>query len=180
MKSEMPAHVKVGRLIRLFGWLTLILGFFLIVALIVPAATGQNGNQSMAAMLIPVFIIGGLGWLELYVGNAIKQHIEWARVAGIVLGALSLPGIPIGTIIGIYIIYTLSRKWDEKSTDEQEARRVLQVTAEETKRRDDIKSLLLPSERMCDACGTKYNPCDYNATSAEWLCSACKHPLNKF
>jgi hypothetical protein len=36
-----------------------------------------------------------------------------------------------------------------------------------------------PIEFICNGCGTKYNPSDYNPDARQWLCSICKRPLPK-
>ena len=67
--------------LALWGWLGAILGGA-ILFLSVPS------------------IVGGIGLL---------QRRPWARTLGLVLGVLSLLSIPIGTLIGIYTIWALTR-----------------------------------------------------------------------
>jgi len=38
---------------------------------------------------------------------------DWARWAGIVYGAVALLGIPIGTLIGAYVLWQLQKGWPE-------------------------------------------------------------------
>lgn len=57
-------------------------------------------------------LIGGLislvlGGLDFLVGWGIYTLKDWARIGGIILGVLSLFAVPIGTIIGLVILYFL-------------------------------------------------------------------------
>src|ERR1041384_994572 len=58
-----------------------------------------------------MLVAAGLCVLYLVIGKAVKEHKPWGRVAGIVLGVLLLSGIPIGTIIGAYLLWCLIGKW---------------------------------------------------------------------
>ena len=73
-------------------------------------------------------------------------------------------------------VQSLSSK-DQPADAEAERQQLLQNAEQERKRA--IKATLSPAERMCENCGTKYKPRDYNQDSAEWFCSACKHTLVK-
>jgi glycerol-3-phosphate acyltransferase PlsY len=42
-----------------------------------------------------------------------KRRKGWARVLSIISGVLSLPGFPVGTLIGVYLIYLAWSKWQE-------------------------------------------------------------------
>jgi len=53
------------------------------------------------------FIILLLAILELIVGWGVLTLQSWARIVGIILAIISLLSIPIGTIIGLVILYFL-------------------------------------------------------------------------
>ena len=40
-------------------------------------------------------------------GMGLLQFNNWARVLALVLGILNLPGIPLGTILGVYTLWAL-------------------------------------------------------------------------
>ena len=42
-----------------------------------------------------------------------KQRKGWARVLSLISGILSLPGFPVGTIVGVYLIYLAWSKWKD-------------------------------------------------------------------
>ena len=114
MEAKMPACVKAGRVFRLLGWLQLVAGVLLVVALAAPQlAKGGVSARVFVAMSLPLAFFIGLGVAHLLVGSALKQHKGWARIAGIVYGALALIGIPIGTIIGAFLLLWLVKQWDD-------------------------------------------------------------------
>jgi hypothetical protein len=70
------------------------------VASAVLGLTGVAVSIIMGVIAIP-FIATGWGMLKLR---------PWSRIAGIVLGALSIIQIPLGTAIGVYALVILFRK----------------------------------------------------------------------
>jgi hypothetical protein len=73
------------------------------VATTVLGFTGAALSVFFAVLAAPFFATGW-GLLKLR---------PWARIAGIVLGALSLTSFPFGTVIGIYALVILFRKETE-------------------------------------------------------------------
>ena len=43
----------------------------------------------------------------LFCGWGLLRYRRWARLLGIILGALSLLGFPFGTIVGVYVLWVL-------------------------------------------------------------------------
>jgi len=58
-----------------------------------------------AAVFMAVMSIPGL-----LVGWGLLKFRSWARILGIILSVLSLPGIPFGTALGIYGLWVLLNK----------------------------------------------------------------------
>jgi hypothetical protein len=90
-----------------------ILSIPLIVAVAMPASSESDAAIAVLTTGI-VGLIGGGVFLLLAVGNFVVgwglwQLREWARVAAIVLAALRLVNIPLGTLIGGVIIWYLLR-----------------------------------------------------------------------
>jgi hypothetical protein len=50
--------------------------------------------------------------LLLITNKAIEDHKYWARIGGIIFGAILLIGFPILTALGIYILWGLIKGWD--------------------------------------------------------------------
>ena len=112
----MKLYEKAGRLFRLLGWLTLILGA---VSIAVPLLTTEIPTDASIPLssLVPLIsltlVLIGMCILQLKVGSAIKEHKDWGRTVGIILGIIQLIGFPVGTIIGAYILWCLVKGWNE-------------------------------------------------------------------
>lgn len=107
----MDTHVKV------VGWLYIISGLIglAITAFVVIILLGSgiiSGDRTAINVLTIISIAVG-GFLMIVslpgviAGAGLLAHQQWARILGIVLGILNLPGFPVGTIIGAYALYVL-------------------------------------------------------------------------
>lgn len=107
----METHIKV------LGWLYIIFG---IIGLLTAACIGVlmigggviSGDQTAIRATTIISIVIGLFLLiisapGIIAGWGLLQYHSWARVLTIVLGILNLPGVPIGTILGVYTLIVL-------------------------------------------------------------------------
>lgn len=108
----MTRYHKAGRLIRLLGWLALVPVAF-IVALGIPSMLSGDPGATPWATGFVVLLFVGVAFAYLKIGSAVKQHREWARIAGLIVGGVSLFGFPIGTAIGVFVLYYLGVGWDD-------------------------------------------------------------------
>ena len=107
----MDVHVKI------IGWLYIIFGVVGIVAALcmglVIAAGGWISGDDIAITVtsIVALVIGAVFCLisipGIIVGGGLLSYKPWARILGIALGILNLPGFPIGTFFGIYALFIL-------------------------------------------------------------------------
>jgi hypothetical protein len=120
----MQTHVKVLGVLYLA-----VSGFFLVGALFLILATGSAAGivgaaaePEDAAIAIPIIGIAGTAlamFLSVFAipglvtGYGLLQRKPWARIVGIVLSAISLINIPVGTAIGIYGLWVLLNKETE-------------------------------------------------------------------
>jgi hypothetical protein len=86
------------------------------------ATSGEDNAQAGAAVLG----FAGVALTGLLLAFAIPFFITawglfnfkpWARIAGIILGALSLIHVPLGTLLGVYALVVLFQKETEKLFD---------------------------------------------------------------
>lgn len=110
MSDQLMPYEKAGRAIRLLAWLQVVAFIGIVAAIAIPVyaqhtAIDPRGFLALLFIAFPVFY--------LVVGKAIKEHKEWGRNAGIIIGTLMLVGFPIGTIIGAYILWCLIKGWDQ-------------------------------------------------------------------
>ena len=109
----LKGYEKAGRLIRFFAWFGFALAGVVGVAIAIPMMASGKGGLGLLAGLCMFLFVGGMCWLQLILGQAVKDHKEWARTVGIILGVIQMIGFPIGTLIGGYIVYHLWKGWDD-------------------------------------------------------------------
>jgi hypothetical protein len=114
----MQTHVKVLGVVYLaVGACMLLAAMFLFLTMSgVAGIVGATAEPQDAAIAIPILGFVGTalaGFLILFsvpsliTGYGLLKFKPWARVVGIVLSAISLIKIPIGTIIGAYGLWVL-------------------------------------------------------------------------
>lgn len=82
----------------------------LVIALPAVLYTGMDRISLSAALFglgLAVLFTGGLGILSVFAGFGMLKMKEWARWITIVLAIFSLPVIPIGTLISVFILFYL-------------------------------------------------------------------------
>ena len=121
----MRAHVDiVGLLFLLMGVLELVVAGLLGLGLVTGGAAlgfaGTSGGGD-ADLLVAGGTLGITGLVlsvlsavlaipAVIVGMGIRRRRPWVRIGGLVLGALQLTSIPLGTMLGIYAFVTLLDK----------------------------------------------------------------------
>ncbi len=110
--ADKPTGIWVCAILFAVGGVLGILGGIAIL-LMGGAMFGMGGADTevagMFAGMMGIFAVISLiiGVAELAVAYGIWKMKKWARIAGIILAVIALIGIPIGTIIGIVILYFL-------------------------------------------------------------------------
>ena len=121
----MQTHVKVlGVLYLTVGGLMLVLALFLVVTMGgVAGIVGATAEPEDAAIAIPVLGFAGtalaafFGFFalpSLITGYGLLNFKPWSRIVGIVLSAISLIFVPVGTVIGAYGLWVLLNKNTEQ------------------------------------------------------------------
>jgi hypothetical protein len=125
IEPAMQTHVKVLGVVYLaFGGLMLLGALFLLVMMGgVAGIVGASADPEDAAIAIPVLgfagtalalFLGVFSLPSLATGYGLINYKEWARVLGIVLSAINLINIPLGTIVGAYGLWVLLNKETER------------------------------------------------------------------
>jgi len=107
----MRKHVEILAYLNIaLGALTVITG--LIIAFVVAGSGVLSGDHT--AMWVTSLVGGGLGFIlaamgavSILGGWGLLKHQEWARILIIILSILSLPGVPVGTALGVYGLWVL-------------------------------------------------------------------------
>ena len=121
----MQTHVRVLGVVYLaVGGLMLLLALFLILTMGgVAGIVGASADPEDAAIAVPVLGFAGTALAaffgifalpSLVTGYGLLNYRPWARVIGIILSAISLINIPIGTIVGAYGLWVLLNKETER------------------------------------------------------------------
>ena len=109
----MEQHIKIlGWLYLAFGVLGVIVAAFVFLVMGIAGAASGEADAALAAGGIGFFVavlIAVLSLPNLIAGWGLLKRKSWSRMLAIVLGALSLLSIPVGTIIGIYTIWALTK-----------------------------------------------------------------------
>lgn len=121
----MPNKVKTARLCLLVaGWLKIATAglFLFIFAAGFVFISGSNERSG----LLGSALLGGMGILlaaasatfgavDIITAAGVRRRASWVRVLGPILGVLMLPLLPVGTILGLFIIAGLlgadAREW---------------------------------------------------------------------
>lgn len=114
----MATHVKVLGVLFIALSAIGLLGAVFLMLIAGGAATilGVAADSEDAALAIPIIGIAGtalVGFLlvlslpGLVVGFGLLSFRPWARIGGLVLSALNLIHIPLGTLLGVYGIWVL-------------------------------------------------------------------------
>ncbi len=117
-EDTMPKKVGTARAVfRVLGTLGLItaaaaLGLVLYGSLILRLTREEHALLGSALLGGLGFMIFGLAFLAgavwFLVAAGISRRRTWGRIGGLVLGGLMLPLLPIGTILGLFVLTGLS------------------------------------------------------------------------
>ncbi len=123
-QKELPGLVKAISIIDMIYGIIL-----LVIAGILFLGGTAFASFSMMKNLMPTYMIGGLigfaiiiaalalaafGIFYLYLAKAVKYLKKWAKIVQIILAVLMLFSIPIGTVLGAFILWVLLVNNDTK------------------------------------------------------------------
>jgi hypothetical protein len=117
----MTTHVKVlGVLYIVLGALGVCTALFFGLAIgAAGGIVGQAAPPEDAAIAVPIIGLAGTALVVfllavslpgLITGIGLLKFQPWARIVGIVVGAINLLNIPFGTAVGIYALWVLLNK----------------------------------------------------------------------
>jgi hypothetical protein len=110
-EQELQTHVPVAAWLLIAHNLIVALLGLSMFALITGAATLVRDPQ--AAVILPIvafafpMLIVSLAIPGLIAGVGLLARKAWARILAIVASVLGLAGFPVGTLIGIYVVFVL-------------------------------------------------------------------------
>lgn len=112
--EHLPPHLKSRRA----HWvLSVFYGLIALMMLALPfvAADGEEvmGPREVAMALAFPFFFFAFATLHYVVARGAKERKRWARIGSIVLACVLLPGLPLGTLLGVYLLRNSS--WEPRS-----------------------------------------------------------------
>lgn len=129
----MPKNINTARIIlKVVGWVNIVLGITLFLMFLFSsflARSSPNIPQDSNIINIISLIVGGVGLLIaiifagfgivcLLTAKGVEEKKNWAKILGIFIGIIYLTNLPVGTILGIFILIGLMSKeanfWFEK------------------------------------------------------------------
>src|SRR5688500_17404544 len=112
----MGAHIKTARAHVAISWFYALVGLLacLFPYLVITRDTGSRPGAVMLSFAFPaIFFL--LFLLHRTIARGARQAKNWARIATIIVGVVSLFGFPVGTIIGVSLLVHSS--WKMPSSD---------------------------------------------------------------
>jgi hypothetical protein len=124
----MENHIKaVGILWIVKGILGIFAGFIVLSILLGVGvfAGAASGEEIVLPILASIGLFLGilltvLSLPEIIAGFGIMKHKQWGRILGLVVGALNLLDIPLGTALGVYTFWVLLKDESTKLFDSTE------------------------------------------------------------
>jgi hypothetical protein len=111
MQMDIKKHVTVVAALRIgFGALGLLIGLTAFV-LIVGGGLISGDRDAITITSIVGTVIGGflaaLSIPNILAGAGLLRFKAWARILTLILAALDLANVPVGTLLGVYTIWVL-------------------------------------------------------------------------
>lgn len=105
---------KAGRLLKLLGWINLVIALGIVVVLAVPTLSSGESEELFILALLAI-LAAVIPLLYVSTGNAVKRGRKWGKVAGAVIAMISVLSFPLGTIFGALILFYLHKGWSENT-----------------------------------------------------------------
>ena len=109
MNNQQPTHIKIGQILCIYAVLPILAGSF--IALKTVFGLIRHGSLSIGA-IISMVIAAGMAYLFLAVGQSLKEQTKNSRWWGIAAGVFMIFQFPIGTLLSIYVLWMLIKRWD--------------------------------------------------------------------
>jgi len=125
--NKKPTSLALSIIILQFiTWMNIII-FILLLGYFIYGLTIEP-ELMMMSMMLSGKLLGAFGGLFLavllhFTSKGLLEQKKWARIVTIVLGILMLFGFPVGTIVGVILIYGTTKGWPEqlpKTTNKNE------------------------------------------------------------
>lgn len=110
-ESGNEGYFKTARAHLVLGCLSLFVVLALLVSVVLPGSRNEPDLGMLMWILFAMVTLVCAGHFLVWWGA--KQRKGWARILSIIYGVISLPGFPVSTVIGIYLIVVAWSPWKE-------------------------------------------------------------------
>lgn len=104
----MEKHIKVARVHRALSWFYGLITLLLLTLLL---TSGHEISPLGFGFILAIF--GGIFALHHFTAQGARDTKPWARKTSIGIALFMLPGFPIGTLIGIYLLRNTRGDWEK-------------------------------------------------------------------
>ena len=104
--APLPPQVKAGWLVQLLGLLYVLFSIYIGISLVPSSAQGGDNVDPWDMAIVLLLVAYSISYL--IVGQGMKDGKLWARSPGLVLLALAVLNIPIGTVIASLAFFYLA------------------------------------------------------------------------
>ena len=111
MQTDMKKHITVVAALRIgYGALGLLIGLTAFALIVGGGLISGDRDAFAITSVIGTIIAGFLGVLSLpnvLAGAGLLRFKPWARILTLILAAVDLLNVPVGTLLGVYTIWVL-------------------------------------------------------------------------
>jgi hypothetical protein len=110
-REQAEKHLQLLGILQIaFNVVALVVGIFVFMLLAaIGVASGEPEAMAVLAIVghVVAFFLVGLSAPGVVAGIGILRKERWARVLGLIVGALELLDVPFGTALGVYTLWVL-------------------------------------------------------------------------
>ncbi|MDB5970085.1 MAG: hypothetical protein JWQ90_2535 [Hydrocarboniphaga sp.] len=103
----MERHIKVARAHRALSWFYGVLVIGLVIVMFIP-----TGKPVPAALWGFVGVLVLIGFAHHAIARGARERTPGARVGSILISILLLCAFPLGTLIGLYLLFNTASPWE--------------------------------------------------------------------
>jgi hypothetical protein len=120
MDKHLKPYERAGRVIKLMAWVQLVIFVVFFAGGLLPGILkyAEYGAGKADTLIVVSALIFLASVFQLEVGQAVKDHKRWGRMAGIIYGIFLLFFSPVGTLLGGCILWRLLMGWKKKPVHE--------------------------------------------------------------
>ncbi len=110
--SKAP-YRHAATIFKVLGGLATALSLFILFGMVLQGRDGKDFEIAIGQTIAMLLFLAAVPGLQFAVAAGLERQKKWARITAIVLSIAFLFAFPIGTVIGIYVIWALTAAWED-------------------------------------------------------------------